>query len=186
MKMDQKSSLQQLYGGAKAHSYTATHWGIYEVRYCEGKAVTLEGFACDPLPSPIGLSMLAAVKRPLRVQRPAVRRSWLAAARGDTTDTKRGLRGQEEFVEVSWEEALDLVAKELERVRHSYGNSAIFGGSYGWSSAGRFHHAQSQVHRFLKTVGGYVLHTVSYSLGIALMSRHSPTPRPSISIWCSP
>ena len=27
--------------------------------------------------------------------------------------------------------------------------TAVFGGSYGWASAGRFHHAQSQLHRFL-------------------------------------
>ncbi|WP_163068850.1 hypothetical protein, partial [Acinetobacter baumannii] len=26
---------------------------------------------------------------------------------------------------------------------------------YGWASAGRFHHAQSQLHRFLNVVGGY-------------------------------
>ena len=37
----------------------------------------------------------------------------------------------------------------------------------GWSSAGRFHHAQSQVHRFLNSVGGYVRHQDSYSLGAA-------------------
>ena len=40
------------------------------------------------------------------------------------------------------------------------------GGSYGWSSAGRFHHAQSQVHRFLNTAfGGYVRSVNSYSAG---------------------
>jgi biotin/methionine sulfoxide reductase len=42
-----------------------------------------------------------------------------------------------------------------------------FGGSYGWSSAGRFHHAQSQVHRFLNSIGGYVRHADTYSLGAA-------------------
>ncbi|MBT6273376.1 MAG: molybdopterin-dependent oxidoreductase, partial [Chromatiales bacterium] len=41
----------------------------------------------------------------------------------------------------------------------------VFGGSYGWASAGRFHHAQSQIHRFLNSVGGYVRHNDSYSLG---------------------
>jgi len=45
---------------------------------------------------------------------------------------------------VSWDEALDLVAGELGRVKRDFGNQAIFGGSYGWASAGRFHHAQSQ------------------------------------------
>ena len=71
------------------------------------------------------------------------------------------------FVELPWDEALDLVAAELKRVRDRHSNRAIFGGSYGWSSAGRFHHAQSQVHRFLNAIGGYVRHMDSYSLGAA-------------------
>ena len=154
-------------GGASGHSYTATHWGIYEVLYRDGQAVALEPFARDPSPSPIGLSMLDAVKGPLRVKRPAARRSWLAAQGGGSAATHRELRGQEAFVELGWNEALDLIAGELQRVRQQYGNASIFGGSYGWASAGRFHHAQSQVHRFLNTIGGYVRHADSYSLGAA-------------------
>jgi len=148
-------------------SYTACHWGIYEVRPDDAGGIRLTGFARDPAPSPIGLSMPQAVSGPLRVRQPAVRQSWLDAMRGRSTDTRRELRGQERFVEVSWDEALDLVAAELERVRGTHGNASIFGGSYGWSSAGRFHHAQSQVHRFLNAVGGYVRHADTYSLGAA-------------------
>lgn len=156
---------------ARKRSYTATHWGIYEVAWENGEAVALEGFSRDPSPSPIGLSMLEAVKGPLRVRKPSVRRGWLEAVRrGESpagTATRRELRGQDEFVEVEWEEALALVANEIARVRAAHGNASIFGGSYGWSSAGRFHHAQSQVHRFLNSVGGYVRHADSYSLGAA-------------------
>jgi len=58
---------------------------------------------------------------------------------------------------MEWDEVLDLLAGELKRVKDKHGAGAIFGGSYGWSSAGRFHHAQSQVHRFLNmALGGYV------------------------------
>jgi biotin/methionine sulfoxide reductase len=47
-----------------------------------------------------------------------------------------------------------------------HGAQAIFGGSYGWSSAGRFHHAQSQVHRFLNcALGGYTRSVNTYSAG---------------------
>src|SRR6185369_4401817 len=74
-------------------------------------------------------------------------------------------RGAEQFVEVGWDEALDLVAAEVDRVRRDHGNAAIFGGSYGWASAGRFHHAQSQLHRFLNCIGGYTASVNSYSLG---------------------
>ncbi|HEV8306194.1 MAG TPA: molybdopterin-dependent oxidoreductase, partial [Methylomirabilota bacterium] len=46
-----------------------------------------------------------------------------------------------------------------------YGGDAVYGGSYGWSSAGRFHHAQSQLHRFLNCLGGYVRAEHTYSNG---------------------
>ena len=42
---------------------------------------------------------------------------------------------------------------------------AVYGGSYGWASAGRFHHAQSQLHRFLNCLGGYVRGEHTYSNG---------------------
>lgn len=60
---------------------------------------------------------------------------------------------------------MDLLAGELGRVYRQYGPEAVYGGSYGWASAGRFHHAQSQLHRFLNCLGGYVRHVNSYSLG---------------------
>src|SRR5882757_1993808 len=60
---------------------------------------------------------------------------------------------------------LGNLAGELRRVVDTHGNEAIYGGSYGWASAGRFHHAQSQVHRFLKLAGGYTFSRHSYSLG---------------------
>ena len=163
---------------------TAAHWGVYEVEYDDnGKATRLHPFSKDPDPSPIGLHMLSDEVTRLRVRRPAVRKSWLEKGPGAAPEK----RGQEAFVEVEWNEALDLVAQELKRVKDTHSNRSIFGGSYGWSSAGRFHHAQSQVHRFLNSVGGYVRHQDSYSLGAArvlmphivapmdeLMSMHTP------------
>ena len=69
---------------------------------------------------------------------------------------------------MSWDEALDLLGAELRRVRDTHGPGAVFGGSYGWASAGRFHHAQSQIHRFLNiALGGYVRSVNSYSSGAA-------------------
>jgi biotin/methionine sulfoxide reductase len=38
---------------------------------------------------------------------------------------------------------------------------------HGWASAGRFHDAQSQIHRFLNLAGGYVRSVGSYSSGAA-------------------
>jgi biotin/methionine sulfoxide reductase len=163
---------------------TTAHWGVYEVEYDErGEPARLHPFSQDPDPSPIGLHMLSDEVARLRVRRPAVRRSWLEHGPGSNPEQ----RGREPFIELPWEQALDLVAGELTRVKSRHSNRAIFGGSYGWSSAGRFHHAQSQVHRFLNAIGGYVRHQDSYSLGAArvlmphivasmedLMAMHTP------------
>jgi biotin/methionine sulfoxide reductase len=141
----------------------SSHWGACEVRRESGAPVGLAPWRGDPDPSPIGPAAWDAYRSPLRVRRPAVRAGFLERAPGDP---RRGEgRGLEPFVEVSWARALDLVAHELRRTIDAHGNASIFGGSYGWASAGRFHHAQSQVHRFLNVLGGYVRHTDSYSLG---------------------
>jgi biotin/methionine sulfoxide reductase len=142
---------------------TSSHWGACEVQREAGQPVGLAPWRGDPDPNPIAAAAWDAYRSPLRVTRPAVRAGWLEHPPGHP---RRGAgRGREPFIEVSWARAVELVATELRRVIDQHGNTAIFGGSYGWSSAGRFHHAQSQVHRFLNSLGGYVRHTDSYSLG---------------------
>ena len=142
---------------------TSTHWGVYDVAVKDGIVSSVTPFDRDPDPSPIGNALPGAIQGPMRVRHPAVRKSYLEGGPG----TAPHLRGTEPFVNVSWNEALDLVAAELKRVTGAFGNSAVFAGSYGWSSAGRFHHAQSQVHRFMNCIGGYVAHLGTYSLGAA-------------------
>ena len=141
---------------------TSTHWGVYDITAENGTIKRIVPFERDPDPSPIGQS-LHAVTGPVRIRHPAVRKSYLDGG----ISSRRDQRGAEPFVNVSWNEALDLAAAEIKRVTATFGNSAVFAGSYGWSSAGRFHHAQSQVHRFMNCLGGYVAHLGTYSLGAA-------------------
>ncbi|RDW12911.1 Asp-tRNA(Asn)/Glu-tRNA(Gln) amidotransferase GatCAB subunit C [Paracoccus thiocyanatus] len=137
-----------------------THWGVYHAEMRDGRPARLVPVADDPAPSPIADGMLDALHSPARILRPAVRRSFLTGQAGAG-------RGAEPFVELPWDEALDLAAGHLRRIRDEHGNQAIFGGSYGWSSAGRFHHAQSQVHRFLNMMGGYTRSVQNYSFAAA-------------------
>ena len=75
------------------------------------------------------------------------------------------------------------VAGELSRVAREHGNRSIFGGSYGWASAGRFHHAQSQLHRFLNRIGGSTRSVNSYSTAAAqVILPHVVAPWPEIEI----
>ncbi len=142
---------------------TSLHWGAYQVEVEAERIVAARPFPDDPDPSPIGLSIPDVVQHACRIAQPMVREGWLERGPGN----HGGGRGREPFIPVSWDEALNLVAGELRRVRDSFGNEAIFAGSYGWASAGRFHHAQSQLHRFLNQFGGYVRSVNAYSFAAA-------------------
>jgi anaerobic dimethyl sulfoxide reductase subunit A len=73
---------------------------------------------------------------------------------------KKELRGQDEWVRISWEEALDIVSSEIKRIQEKYGNAAIlcpgggeiqraltlFGGfvsTYGTTSGGTLHSSKT-------------------------------------------
>ena len=142
---------------------TSTHWGTYRAKVKNGKVQELIGWEHDKDPSPIGPGILDVQDGPTRIDAPMVRKSWLEEGPGSHNE----LRGTDSFVEVSWDKAEQIVANELNRVKNNYGNSSIFGGSYGWASAGRFHHAQSQLHRFLNCIGGYTRSKFTYSFAAA-------------------
>ncbi len=144
-------------------SLTSSHWGTYRVETENGVVKTLHGFEEDADVSPIGSGIVDVLDAPSRIKAPMIRKSWLESGPGSNNH----LRGVEPFVEVTWQQAEKLVAEELSRVKTKFGNEAIFGGSYGWSSAGRFHHAQSQLHRFLKCIGGYTRSVGTYSFAAA-------------------
>ncbi|NHO33795.1 molybdopterin-dependent oxidoreductase [Acetobacter fallax] len=141
--------------------YNAAHWGVYEVQQGGKDGITLAPFAADPSPNRIGLDQRSPDVMRLRIVGPAIRRTWLDRK----TRGRRGDSGPDAFVTVPWDEAVEIVADEYRRITSTHGNEAVFGGSYGWASAGRFHHAQSQLHRFLNLSGGYVRSVDSYSLG---------------------
>ena len=139
---------------------TTSHWGAFVVSVEGERIVDTAPFDADPAPSEIAHHVPAAVHHASRIDRPYLRKGWLKKSK----DT---LRGEDEYVPLPWDEALDIASQEIGRIKSEHGNSSIFGGSYGWASAGRFHHAQSQVHRFLNCIGGYVSSYASYSTGAA-------------------
>jgi len=146
---------------------TASHWGAGKATIIDGKLVAIDPHPDDPAPSPINENIVSSLNGTARVRRPAIRKGWLQAWHEEAGQVRYGERGQDEFVEVSWDEVLDIVACEHQRIVATYGNEAIFAGSYGWASAGRFHHAQSQLKRFLNQFGGFVRSEGSYSINAA-------------------
>ncbi|MBK5960537.1 aspartyl/glutamyl-tRNA(Asn/Gln) amidotransferase subunit C [Rhodoplanes elegans] len=134
------------------------HWGAFTATVENGRLVGCTPFPRDPAPSPMLAALPAMVHSPLRITRPAVREGWREG---------KPRTGHDAFREISWDEALDLVAGELTRVHAAHGPTAVFGGSYGWSSAGRVHHARTLVRRFLALGGGFVDQIANYSFGAA-------------------
>ena len=137
------------------------HWGAFTAVVEDGRFVRADPFALDPSPSRLLDALPEVVYSTSRVARPSVREGWLK--RRDRRRT-----GHDTYVEVDWDTALALVDGELERVRSEHGAEGIFGGSQGWASAGRMHHAGSQLKRFLFTGGGCVDKKGNYSFGTAM------------------
>ena len=149
----------------KRSALTSSHWGAGVVETDGERITAVHPYPADPAPNRINENIPGALYSESRIRRPAVRASWLEHG----PEKKSGTRGKDPFVEVSWEQALDLIADEVARVRDTHGNGSIFAGSYGWSSAGRVHHAQSLLKRFLNTQGGFVRSEGNYSYNAALV-----------------
>ena len=142
---------------------TSSHWGAFEAVIENGKLVSTNSFKHDLNPNNISKLIPKAVYHKTRIKRPSIRKGWLQ----DPEGRSRHLRGNDDFHEVPWDEALEIASNEIKRIKDKYGNSSIYGGSYGWSSAGKFHHAQTQLQRFLNSIGGYVGAFGSYSTAAA-------------------
>lgn len=86
-----------------------------------------------------------------RIRYPMVRVDWLRKRhQSDTTQ-----RGDNRFVRVSWDEALDFFYQELERIQKTYGPSALLTAS-GWQSTGMFHNASGMLARAIALHGNSV------------------------------
>ena len=144
-------------------SLTSAHWGTYHAHVQDGRLTGLSPFTEDADPSEIGKGIVDVIDNESRISGPMIRKSWLEFGPGSCPER----RGLDPFVRVEWDKANQIVAEELNRVIKTFGNEAIYAGSYGWASAGRFHHAQSQLHRFLNSVGGYTKSVNTYSFAAA-------------------
>ena len=136
----------------------ASRWGVVYAHVQGGKMTHLRPFEFDYAPSPNLNGLCHLPYSPSRIRQPMVREGWLKNG-----PRSRRSRGEEKFVPVSWEKALDLVAGEMKRVYKDYGPSAVFGRSYGWMSTGRVNAAINLQQRLLNLCGGFIQCENSYS-----------------------
>lgn len=67
-----------------------------------------------------------------RLKYPMLRKNW-APGGGD-----KSLRGKDEWVRISWDEALDIVASEIKRIGDTYGYNSILWGTSAVAAAGGY------------------------------------------------
>ncbi len=141
--------------------HTVSHWGVFRAE-CSGKTLRLEPIESDSRPTP---NIRALERLPFsgsRILWPAARKAFLEGKTGEELNRGRGLPG-DEWVRLSWSDALKIAGKALNQVYDSYGPSAVFGESYGWKSSGSVNAATYLVRRLLTLRGGYVHGENNYS-----------------------
>ncbi len=141
---------------------TAAHWGPMLVDTDGEKVLASRGALPTRHPNSLQTVVQDQVHSPTRVRYPMVRKGFLASP-----SSPQGVRGQDGFVRVSWDEALTLIHQQHQRIRKTYGPSSIFAGSYGWRSNGVLHKAATLLQRYMSLAGGYTGHLGDYSTGAA-------------------
>lgn len=141
---------------------TGAHWGVLKLTIKDGKIVKSEP-----------LNKTSSIKNPLqhytadlvyakdRVKYPYVRKSYLE----NPDSPKPELRGSDEWVRVSYDKAIKLIANELKKTIKASGNTSVFAGSYGWKSPGNMQNARILLHRFMNQIGGFTGTLGDYSTG---------------------
>ncbi|WP_312690206.1 molybdopterin guanine dinucleotide-containing S/N-oxide reductase [Kosakonia sp.] len=141
---------------------TAAHWGPMLVDTDGENVLASRGALPVRHPNSLQTVVQEQVHSPTRVRYPMVRKGFLASPANP-----QGVRGQDEFVRVSWDDALTLIHQQHKRIRDSYGPASIFAGSYGWRSNGVLHKAATLLQRYMSLAGGYTGHLGDYSTGAA-------------------
>lgn len=142
---------------------TATHWGAFEAVVENGRMVGVQPVADDPAPNELISMAPSQLYAQNRITSPVVRKSWLERGPGSSNE----LRGRDEWIKISWDEAIKLVSKEIGRLQQSFGPSSIYAGSYGWKSTGMLHNCRALLHRLMNLAGGFVGYSGDYSTGAA-------------------
>ena len=75
---------------------------------------------------------------------------------------RTGERGAGQWEEISWEEAFDTIASEMQRIMDEYGNEALWN-HYGSGSTGGNITKRGATRRLMNSIGGYLGYYGSYS-----------------------
>ncbi|MFA7083748.1 MAG: molybdopterin guanine dinucleotide-containing S/N-oxide reductase [Arcobacteraceae bacterium] len=141
---------------------TAAHWGMLKLTIKDGKIIKSEPYQkVSELENSLQLYTDDLVYAKDRIKYPMVRKSYLK----DPNNPKPELRGADEWVRVSYDEAIKLISTQLKKTRKDKGIEGVFAGSYGWKSSGNMHNSRILLHRLMTATGGFVGTAGDYSTG---------------------
>lgn len=139
---------------------SGSHWGAFRAHIYAGKVQQIKPLELDKHPTEMINGIKGIIYSPSRVRYPMVRLDWLKKHKysGET-------RGNNRFIRVTWDEALDLFYRELERVQKDYGPWALHAGQTGWRQTGQFHSCTSHMQRAVGMHGNFITKVGDYSTG---------------------
>ena len=140
---------------------TGSHWGAIRAKVENGCVVDVKPFELDKYPTEMINGIKGLIYSDARIRYPMVRVDWLK----NREKSDRTSRGDNRFVRVTWDEALDLFYEELERIQQNYGPWALHTGNVGWRSTGQFHSCGNHMIRAVSMHGHSVSTAGDYSTG---------------------
>uniref|UniRef100_A0A8W7PQL4 Trimethylamine-N-oxide reductase n=1 Tax=Anopheles coluzzii TaxID=1518534 RepID=A0A8W7PQL4_ANOCL len=147
--------------GTDAWRISGSHWGAIRARVAGGKIVEVKPFEYDKYPTEMIQGIIGLVYSSSRIRYPMVRLDWLK--KRHLSDTSQ--RGDNRFVRVTWDQALDMFYEELERVQRDHGPWAMHTGLVGWRQTGQFHSCGNHMLRAVNMHGHTLSTAGDYSTG---------------------
>ncbi|MBY7859216.1 trimethylamine-N-oxide reductase TorA [Vibrio fluvialis] len=139
---------------------SGSHWGAFRAHIYGGKVQAIKPLETDKHPTDMLNGIKGIIYSPSRVRYPMVRLDWLKKHKYSAET-----RGNNRFIRVTWDEAIDLFYRELERVQKQYGPWALHAGQTGWNQTGAFHNCTAMMQRAVGMHGNYITKVGDYSTG---------------------
>jgi len=140
---------------------SGSHWGAMNALVKGGRVTKIEPFGVDEYPTEMLKGIKGLIYNPSRIRYPMVRLEWLK----NRHNGDRKTRGDNRFVRLTWDAALDLFHEELERVQREHGPSGLYAGATGWRQTGQVHSCGNHMQRAVGMHGNFVKKVGDYSTG---------------------
>ncbi|WP_026958049.1 trimethylamine-N-oxide reductase TorA [Aliagarivorans taiwanensis] len=140
---------------------SGSHWGAFRARIAGGTVVEIKPLEFDQNPTEMIEGIKGIIYSSSRIRYPMVRYEWYK----NRGKAKPSTRGDNRFIRVTWDQALDLFYQELERIQTTYGPWALHAGQTGWRQTGQMHSCNNHMQRAVGMHGNYIRKVGDYSTG---------------------